>query len=195
MKWQKKIPRLIGLYSDQIITSLKTFAELQVDRCWGEYAQNPAHCPLPLHRPLLVIKCIWYNMCFLSPLNCIQQPIKVWWWTNYRNAFWNRLVYLHERPNVEHGRQRVWTCSVGQYLIEFLKWSSAGFFTVQLLSTQRSASDGSSTEREREFIFTHPPQKQELMKNTHKVKKDSLKSKSTEWHSCSVVSELPQVNQ
>lgn len=36
------------------------------------------------------------------------------------------------------------------YLMEFLKWSSAGFFTVQLLSTHRSASVGSSAETKRE---------------------------------------------
>lgn len=34
-------------------------------------------------------------------------------------------------------------------MIEFLKWSSAGFFTVQLLSNHRSAFDGSSEEAER----------------------------------------------
>lgn len=35
-------------------------------------------------------------------------------------------------------------CMCLHYLMEFLKWSSAGFFTVQLLSNHRSASIGSS---------------------------------------------------
>lgn len=44
---------------------------------------------------------------------------------------------------------------VFQYLIEFLKWSSAGFFTVQLLSNHRSASVGLSVKKkESPLVYT-----------------------------------------
>lgn len=41
------------------------------------------------------------------------------------------------------------------YLMEFLKWSSAGFFTVQLLSSHRSASIGSSVKRSDGFVAAY----------------------------------------
>lgn len=49
---------------------------------------------------------------------------------------------------------RVCVC-VLHYLMEFLKWSSAGFFTVQLLSNHRSASIGSSGKRSDDFVAAH----------------------------------------
>jgi len=41
--------------------------------------------------------------------------------------------------------QLLWVAET--YFMEFLKWSSAGFLTVQLFSNHRSASDGFSGER------------------------------------------------
>lgn len=74
-------------------------------------------------------------------LSSVQFPIK-----NLTLSDW-----LHK---IKNRARSVCVCILlFQYLIEFLKWSSAGFFTVQLLSNHRSASVGSSKEREKAHLF------------------------------------------
>lgn len=93
---------------------------------------NPAAACLKYGDSIDLIVCrVWFRfslLCYTQPAVAISKPGKT-------------------------TRRRVCVFGVFQYLIEFLKWSSAGFLTVQLLSSQRSASAGSSGKEKKKIWF------------------------------------------
>lgn len=85
------------------------------------------------------------------------------------------------------------------YLMEFLKWSSAGFLTVQLLSNQRSASEESSEKRERDGEKSQIAQMQRKHPCNHDLSKLTTTTKycitvrATNWRHSTVPPKLSWV--